>query len=175
MSLNFEHPVCGWTPNMYIKGSRLLGFLGAQIWYISSSKPPESSHPSSTLSTTLSLRDGILTSTTKVVKARAGYALDFLQIPCPHSNIHVNIYPSRLCMKMSSFLCVHGQCRVYYIYHMEFYFQFGHLITYPVWHQLLCGCRGEKSSKQAQLRLCKLGLGTVLIFYKYFAPTPIYL
>ena len=29
--------------------------------------------------------------------------------------------------------------------------------------------------KQAQLRLCKLGPGTVLIFYKSFAPTPIYM
>ena len=29
--------------------------------------------------------------------------------------------------------------------------------------------------KQAQLRLCKLGPGTVLIFYKTLAPTPIYM
>ena len=33
----------------------------------------------------------------------------------------------------------------------------------------------EIVKKQAQLRLCKLGPGTVLIVYKSFAPTPIYL
>ena len=29
-------------------------------------------------------------------------------------------------------LCAHEQCRVYYIYHAEFHFRFGHLITFPV-------------------------------------------
>ena len=29
-------------------------------------------------------------------------------------------------------LCTHGQCRVYYIYHVEFHFRFVHLITFPV-------------------------------------------
>ena len=33
----------------------------------------------------------------------------------------------------------------------------------------------EIDNKQAQLRLCKLGPGTVLIFYKSFAPTSIYM
>ena len=42
-------------------------------------------------------------------------------------------------------LCVHGQCRVYYIYHVEFHFRFKNLLAYPVWHQLSCGCQGEKS------------------------------
>ena len=32
----------------------------------------------------------------------------------------------------------------------------------------------QKKCKQAQLRLCKLGPGTVLIFCKSLAPTPIY-
>ena len=31
------------------------------------------------------------------------------------------------------------------------------------------------NKKQAQLRLCKLEPGTVLIFYKFLAPTPIYI
>ena len=36
--------------------------------------------------------------------------------------------------------------------------------------------QGNKTKKQqAQLRLCKLGLGTVLIFYKSFAPTSVYM
>ena len=34
---------------------------------------------------------------------------------------------------------------------------------------------GDSEQKQAQLRLCKLGPGTVLIFYKSLAPTPIYM
>ena len=29
-------------------------------------------------------------------------------------------------------LCAHGQCHVYYIYHVEFHFRFGHLITFRV-------------------------------------------
>ena len=29
-------------------------------------------------------------------------------------------------------LCAYGQCHVYYIYHVEFHFRFGHLITFPV-------------------------------------------
>ena len=30
------------------------------------------------------------------------------------------------------FMSAHVQCRVHYIYHVEFYFRFGHLITFPV-------------------------------------------
>ena len=29
-------------------------------------------------------------------------------------------------------LCVHGQCRVYYIYHVEFHFWLRHLVWFPV-------------------------------------------
>ena len=29
-------------------------------------------------------------------------------------------------------LYAHGQCRVYYIYHVEFHFRFGHLVSFPV-------------------------------------------
>ena len=37
----------------------------------------------------------------------------------------------RLCMKMSSFLFTHGQCRLYNIYHVEFHFQFRGLVSFP--------------------------------------------
>ena len=53
--------------------------------------------------------------------------------PCSHFFIHSKLCTSRLCMKMSSFcMRVHVQCRVHYIHHAEFYFRFGHLITFPV-------------------------------------------
>ena len=29
-------------------------------------------------------------------------------------------------------LCAHGQCRIYYIYHVEFHFRFRHLVSFPV-------------------------------------------
>ena len=45
-------------------------------------------------------------------------------------------------------LCVHVQCRVYYIYHVEFHFRFRHLLSFPVKHQLWSGCHSEKSSKK---------------------------
>ena len=58
------------------------------------------------------------------------------QVPWPHSNINVKFCTSRLCMKKSSFsLFAHGHCRVYYIYHVEFHFQFEHFrfnISCPV-------------------------------------------
>ena len=73
---------------------------------------------------------------------------------CPHSNLPLRFALVVFAWKCRLFcLCSHGQCRVYYIYHVEFHFQFGHLITYPVWHQLLCGCQGEKSSKKCQVTL----------------------
>ena len=37
-----------------------------------------------------------------------------------------------------------------------------------------CETSKELFEEHAQLRLCKLGPGTVLIFYKSLAPTPIY-
>ena len=38
------------------------------------------------------------------------------------------VFPWKCCLFC---LCAHGQCRVYHIYHVEFYFWFGHLITFP--------------------------------------------
>ena len=48
-------------------------------------------------------------------------------------NINVKFCTSRLSMKMSSFQFVcNWQCSsVYYIYHVELHFRFGHLITFP--------------------------------------------
>ena len=43
-------------------------------------------------------------------------------------------------------LCMYVQCRVCYIYHVEFHVRFRHLVSFPVEHQLWCGCHGEKSS-----------------------------
>ena len=56
----------------------------------------------------------------------------------------LSIY-SRLYMKMLSFLFVRtwAIC-VYYVYHVEFHFQFIHLVSYQLW----CGCQGEKSSRK---------------------------
>ena len=45
-------------------------------------------------------------------------------------------------------LCAHVQCRVCYIYHVEFHFRFRRLLSFPVKHQLRSGCHGEKSSKK---------------------------
>ena len=45
-------------------------------------------------------------------------------------------------------LCTHVQCRVCYIYHVEFHFRFRRLLSFPVKHQLWSGCHGEKSSKK---------------------------
>ena len=59
-------------------------------------------------------------------------------VPCSNSNIHVKLCKSRLRIKMSSFLYA-------YIHYVEFYFRFGHLITFLVLCQLLCGCQGEVS------------------------------
>ena len=62
-------------------------------------------------------------------------------------SFHVNIFISRLCIEMSSFLymCAHAQCRVNFIYHVdvEFYFWFQHLITFPVYSQLWRSSQGE--------------------------------
>ena len=53
--------------------------------------------------------------------------------PLLHSNKDVKFCTRCLCMKMSSVcLFAHGQCRVYYIYHVEFHFRCEHLITFPV-------------------------------------------
>merc|ERR1712212_1049675 len=58
------------------------------------------------------------------------------------------LWISHLCLKMSSFLhlctcvmprtflCAHAQCPVNFIHHVEFYFRFQHLITFPVYSQL---------------------------------------
>ena len=44
----------------------------------------------------------------------------------------LSIY-SRLCIKCRLFcLCAHGQCRIYYIYHVEFHFWFKCLVSFPV-------------------------------------------
>ena len=50
--------------------------------------------------------------------------------------------------KMSSFLyvCAHVQCHVNFIHHVELYFRFQHLITFPVQSQLWQNSQGEKSS-----------------------------
>ena len=56
-------------------------------------------------------------------------------------------------------LFAHGQCRVYYIYHVEFHFRFEHLITFPVWYQLSCGCWGERSSKKISGNILLSGWG----------------
>ena len=53
-----------------------------------------------------------------------------VQVPYPHSIIYVKFCTSRLFMKCRLFcLWAHEQCRVYYIYHVEFHFQFGQLIS----------------------------------------------
>ena len=44
--------------------------------------------------------------------------------------------------------CAHVQSRICYIYHVELYFRFRHLLSFPVKHQLWRGCHGEKSSKK---------------------------
>ena len=75
-----------------------------------------------------------------------------VQVPCPLSIIYVKFCTSRRCMKMSSFLFVRTWAMPRTLYLLcEFHFRFGHLITYPVWHQLSCGCQGEKSSKKCQV------------------------
>ena len=65
------------------------------------------------------------------------------------------LWISHLCLKMSSFLhlctcvmprtflCAHAQCRVNFIHHVEFYFRFRHLITFPVYSQLWRSSQGE--------------------------------
>ena len=48
------------------------------------------------------------------------------QVPCPHSNVNVLQSFALVVFKWKCYLfClfVHGQCRVYYIYHVEFHFQ----------------------------------------------------
>ena len=50
----------------------------------------------------------------------------FFTGPLPHSNIHVKIFPSRLCMKMLSFLFV----RAWAMPHMS-YLSWG--IPFPIW------------------------------------------
>ena len=52
----------------------------------------------------------------------------------------------RLCKKILSFLFVRAWAN--YIYHKDFHFRFGHLISFPVKQQLWCGCQGEKSSRK---------------------------
>ena len=61
-------------------------------------------------------------------------------------SFHVNLCLC-LCIKMSSFLymCSHAQCRVHFIHHVEFYFRFRHLITFPAYSQLWHSSQGEKS------------------------------
>ena len=74
------------------------------------------------------------------------------QVPCSTpSNIDVKFWRERAAFQRSAFgrstavalvvfawkcrlfcLFAHGQCRVYYIYHVEFHFRFEHLITFPV-------------------------------------------
>ena len=42
--------------------------------------------------------------------------------------------------------CAHAQCRIHFFRHVEFYFRFRQLISFPVWGQLYCACLGEGSS-----------------------------
>ena len=80
--------------------------------------------------------------TAKRTRQHAGKKVEYVQrrvcfvnaqVPWPHSNINAKFCTSRLCMKIRLFcLFAHGQCRVYYIYHVEFHFRFEHLITFPV-------------------------------------------
>ena len=44
------------------------------------------------------------------------------------------------------YMCTHAQCRVNFIHHVEFYFRFRHLITFPVYTQLSHSSQGKKSS-----------------------------
>ena len=56
----------------------------------------------------------------RLCKLGPGTVLTPLQYTC-------KIYPSRLYEKLRLFcLCALWQCRVYYIYHVEFHFRFGH-------------------------------------------------
>ena len=57
------------------------------------------------------------------------------------------------------------QCYVHYIHWVEFYFQFGHLITFLVKYQLSCGCRGERSWKK-NLVIFFLSVGGAKWFFK---------
>ena len=56
-------------------------------------------------------------------------------------------------------LCTHVQCRVCYIYHVEFHFRFRGLLSFPVKHQLGSGCHGEKSSKKISGNFSRGGEG----------------
>ena len=66
------------------------------------------------------------------------------------SSIH-----SRLCIKMSSFLsvqlCMHGQCRVHHIYHVEFHFRFRRLLSFPV--KISCGVAVTVRSHQKKYQV----------------------
>ena len=58
-----------------------------------------------------------------------------------------HLYFSRLFVKSNLFwTCMHAQCRIHFIHHIEFYFRFGQLISFSVWGQLYCACQGEDSS-----------------------------
>ena len=78
----------------------------------------------------------------------------FTQIKIPQSGICPA--PCALCQCTVVFawkcclccLCAHVQCRVCYIYHVEFHFRFRFLLSFPVKHQLWSGCHCEKSSKK---------------------------
>ena len=49
-----------------------------------------------------------------------------VQVPCPHFNIYVKLCTSRLCIKMSSFLFVHGCARPRILY-------LSCEVPFPVW------------------------------------------
>ena len=56
-------------------------------------------------------------------------------------------------------LCAHVQCRVCYVYHVEFHFRFRRLVTFPVEYQLWRGCHSEKSSKKISGNFLRGGEG----------------
>ena len=68
------------------------------------------------------------------------------------SESHNNPTPTPLCLShfciKSRLLwtCAHAQCRIHFFHHVEFYFRFRHLISFPVWGQLYCACLDEESS-----------------------------
>merc|ERR1711954_60653 len=70
----------------------------------------------------------------------------FCTSPLPHFNIHLQLSLHENVVFFC--LCAHVQCRVCYIYHVEFHFRFRHLLSFPVKHQLWSGCHGGRSSKK---------------------------
>ena len=56
-------------------------------------------------------------------------------------------------------LCAHVQCRLCYIYHVEFHFQLRRMLSFPVKHQLWSGCQGGRSSQKTSGKFLRGGYG----------------